>query len=264
VAGINFAFRQYYIEGMKGKPYVTGIIIGATAGEPGVFFANPVKDSNLKTIGVVTLRIKGSAIASILESSRGEAGRVAMMVDGDGIIIHHTDKKQLYKSLAPLKPEKLKEIVADQRFRRKSIDTVNMPQLNTALHGATQRGHVSFTSTISRKEEVAGFAPVTGHDWVVAMTEPREVFEKPLEELFRNIMIAVLLVGLIFVLLTTRFAARIVRPIQELTTSAHALKSGDYDKATVRVTSNDEIGQLARVFNVMIDVLRQREREKKR
>jgi hypothetical protein len=29
----------------------------------------------------------------------------------------------------------------------------------------------------------------------------------------------------------------------------------------VRVTSTDEIGQLARVFNVMIDVLRQRERE---
>ncbi|MBL8519152.1 MAG: HAMP domain-containing protein, partial [Betaproteobacteria bacterium] len=35
----------------------------------------------------------------------------------------------------------------------------------------------------------------------------------------------------------------------------------DYDKATVKVTSTDEIGQLARVFNVMIDVLRQRERE---
>jgi len=30
----------------------------------------------------------------------------------------------------------------------------------------------------------------------------------------------------------------------------------------VEVRSNDEIGQLARVFTVMIDVLRQRERER--
>jgi len=30
----------------------------------------------------------------------------------------------------------------------------------------------------------------------------------------------------------------------------------------VTVRSNDEVGQLARTFNVMIDVLRQRERER--
>ena len=41
----------------------------------------------------------------------------------------------------------------------------------------------------------------------------------------------------------------------------NALKSGDYDKANIAVRANDEVGQLARTFNVMIDVLRQRERE---
>jgi nitrogen fixation/metabolism regulation signal transduction histidine kinase len=43
-----------------------------------------------------------------------------------------------------------------------------------------------------------------------------------------------------------------------LTVAAHALKDGDYDQ----VTSNDEIWRLARTFNVMIDVLRQRDRER--
>ena len=41
-----------------------------------------------------------------------------------------------------------------------------------------------------------------------------------------------------------------------------ALKRGDYDAAQVRVTRSDEIGLLGRTFNVMIDVLRQRERER--
>jgi nitrogen fixation/metabolism regulation signal transduction histidine kinase len=53
-----------------------------------------------------------------------------------------------------------------------------------------------------------------------------------------------------------------VRPIERLTAAAHALKSGDYGGAQVEVRSNDEVGQLARTFNVMIDVLRQRERER--
>jgi nitrogen fixation/metabolism regulation signal transduction histidine kinase len=64
--------------------------------------------------------------------------------------------------------------------------------------------------------------------------------------------------------LALRFARSIVRPIQALTRSADALKSGDFDNATVPVQRRDEVGQLARTFNVMIDVLRQRERERGR
>ena len=92
-----FVRAGWIIEAMLGRPFVTGIIIGATAGEPGVFFSNPVKDVKGKVIGVVTLRIKGKAIASILEASRGEVARVPMLIDGDGIIIHYPNAKQLYK-----------------------------------------------------------------------------------------------------------------------------------------------------------------------
>ena len=75
-------------------------------------------------------------------------------------------------------------------------------------------------------------------------------------------MTSVLLVGAVFLLLALLFARSIVRPIQALTSAAHALKSGDYDKANIAVRTSDEVGQLARTFNVMIDVLRQRERER--
>jgi signal transduction histidine kinase len=47
-----------------------------------------------------------------------------------------------------------------------------------------------------------------------------------------------------------------------LTAAAHSLKSGDYANANIAVRTSDEVGQLARTFNVMIDVLRQRERER--
>jgi len=152
--------------------------------------------------------------------------------------------------------------VADQRFRRAKIESVNQPKLAAVMVGSRERGNVSYFSNVTQREEIAGYAPVPGHDWVVGVSESRDYFTAPLERLFQNVLLSVILVGAIFVLLAMIFARSIVRPIEQLTSAAHALKSGDYDRANIAVKSNDEVGQLARTFNVMIDVLRQRERER--
>jgi nitrogen fixation/metabolism regulation signal transduction histidine kinase len=72
------------------------------------------------------------------------------------------------------------------------------------------------------------------------------------------------LVGLIFMLLAVLLARGLVRPILDVNRAALALKAGDFERAHVTVSSNDEIGQLARTFNVMCDVLRQREKQRSR
>jgi len=95
----------------------------------------------------------------------------------------------------------------------------------------------------------------------VGVTESRDSFEAPLRRIFLQVLLSVAAVGTFFVLLAIVFARSISRPVQALTHAADALKRGDYDAARVRVKSDDEIGALGRTFNVMIDVLRQRERE---
>ena len=262
VMGKNFKFRKYFKVAMEGKPFISGIIVGAVAGAAGVFYSIPVFDNDKNVIGAVVLRIKASSIASILDSAKQGNDRIPFLVDDDGIIIHHPNEKLLYMSLMPLTPKIMEEIKADRRFRRDRIDDLRMPQLAKAMVNAKTAGSISYVSTISGKEEIAGYAPVAGHNWSVGVTESREYFESPLNELFRTVLYSVVIVGAVFLLLALVFARTIVRPIEELTAAAHALKSGDYDKAAVAVKSNDEIGQLARTFNVMIDVLRQRERER--
>ena len=261
VPGGNFQFREYFQKARAGNSFITGLIVGATAGGSGAYFANPVRDESGAVIGVVTIRIRAGSVAAILEEARGQTPRSAMLVDADGVVLHHSDPRMQFKSLAPLAPERLSAIVADQRFRRSVIESVNLTELARALVGSRTQGNAGFVSPMSGKSEIVGYAPVSGHNWVVAMTESREYFEAPLRELFRNVLYSVVVVGAVFVLLAAWFARTIVRPIEALTAAAHALKSADYDKATVRVTSSDEVGQLARVFNVLIDVLRQRERE---
>jgi HAMP domain-containing protein len=197
----------------------------------------------------------------MLAQAKVGTDRTPFLIDDMGVVVWHADEKQMFKSLTPLSKEQMQEIVDDQRFRRKEIQSMNEPKLAKSIIGARERGNVSYYSNVSRREEIAGFAPVPGHDWVVGVSESRDYFAAPLERLFQNVLISVAIVGAVFLILALWFARTIVRPIEKLTMAAHALKAGDYDKANIAVRANDEVGQLARTFNVMIDVLRQRERE---
>lgn len=264
VAGLNFKFREYFQEAIKGHPFTTGVIVGSTAGKPGIYYANPVFGADRQVVGVVVLRIKGTTIGAILDQVRLRSERVPLMIDGDGVLVQYPDERQLYRSLAPLSAATLRKIQADQRFGRSRIDNLAMPALAKALTGATASGALSYDSTLSGVEEYAGFAPVKGSNWMVVVSESRQRFEAPLRHLFDNVLYSVAAVGLVFLVLAVLFARSIVRPVVRLTEAANALKDGDYDRANIRVTSNDEIGRLALTFNVMIDVLRQRDREQKR
>jgi C4-dicarboxylate-specific signal transduction histidine kinase len=263
VMGRNFKFREYFKVAMEGKTFMTGIVVGSVAGAAGVFYSQPVFATDGKTvIGAVVLRILADPIGRIMTSAQIGNDRVPFLVDEDGVIVMHPNEKVLYSSLAPLAKKDMDEIIADQRFRRPKIESVDQLDLAKAIHDTKQGGNITYNSNIMKREEIAGFAPVPGTGWTVAVSESRDYFAEPLNRLFQNTLLSVLLVGAIFVLLAMLFARSIVKPIEKLTAAAHALKSGDYANANIAVRSNDEVGQLARTFNVMIDVLRQRERER--
>lgn len=262
VMGRNFAFREYFKAALGGREHVTGIVVGAVAGQAGMFFSSPVRAADGAVIGVVALRLRAAAVADILDDVRAGSPRVPWLVDRDGVVLHHPDPALHFSSLAPVGAGALDAIRADQRFRRNEIASLAMPELAKAVVGAKAQGNVSFTSSLNGEAEVAGYAPVSGHDWVVAVSETRDQFEAPLHRLFSHLAWSLAAVGAVFLLLALLLARGLVRPIRALTGAAEALKRGDYAAATVTVKSGDEIGQLARTFNVMIDVLRQRERER--
>jgi len=264
VTGRNFAFRRYFQEAMKGRPAMTGLVVGAVAGASGMFYAEPVKGDDDQVLGAAVVRMRGSSVVRILDEVKHDSSLTPFLIDGDGVVVHHPRADQLYKSLMPLSAAQLADIKADQRFRRDRVDSLDQPLLAQAMVRAKVAGHVTYFSQLNKRPEIAGFAPVAGHDWVVGVSASRAEFEAPIDRLYSKLLWSVLLVGLLFAGLALRFSRGIVKPIKDLTDAADALKSGDYHNATVPVQRKDEIGQLARTFNVMIDVLRQRERERRR
>ena len=260
--GRNFAFRDYFKQAMAGRSVTTGIVVGAAAGAAGVFFAEPVRDGAGAVLGAVVLRVKASAFGAIMDEVQHDAELTPFLVDADGVLVHHPRKDMMFRSLMPLSPEVQSRIKADQRFRRDRVESLDEPELAMAMMGKQRSGHVVYRSRISGVDEIAGYAPVPGHSWTVGVSQTRETFEQPLMRLMTHLQLSLALVGLLFVALALRFARGIVRPVKALTAGAQALKAGQFDHAHVDVKARDELGQLARTFNVMVDVLRQRERER--
>lgn len=261
--GRNFGFRQYFKSALQGQAFISGIVVGAGAGAPGMFYSEPVRSASGAVVGVVVLRLHAASFARILDQVQDGERRVGMLIDGDGVLIQHPRAELLFQSLVPLSPAVMAEIQADQRFRRDHIESLGQPVLAGAIAGR-QMGHVELGAGLSQRAEIAGFAPVQGHDWTVVVSEDRALFEAPLQRMFWHLLLSLALVGLLFLGLALLFARAIVKPIHALTEAAEALQQGDFDGATVTVKAQDEIGRLARTFNVMIDVLRQRERERER
>ena len=208
--------------------------------------------------------MRSAAFSEILAQNSRGSELTQFMVDGDGVVMDHPNPEALYRSLVPLDPAVQQRIKADQRFRRDRIQSINEPALAAMMLASKRGGSATYRSNVSGQDEIAGFAPVPGHNWTVVVSQTREAFEAPVRRLTLHLQISLALVGLLFVGLALRFARSIVQPVQQLTDGADALKAGQFDRAYVETRRRDELGRLARTFNVMVDVLRQREREHER
>ncbi len=259
--GRDLSFREYYKEGIAGRDFLSHLEVGTASGKSGLYLAAPVRSANGLIAGVAVMKMRGQAVTAIVDASRSEV-RTAFLIDGDGVIIHHPDRRSLYHSLVPLAPELLKQIVDEKRFGVDRIDSLGLDEFAQRIKEARGADHVTYRSALDGKAKIAGFAPVEQNDWVVAISEHKDIFARPLTVLYTNAVKSAVVVGLLFILIALWFAQMFLRPIRQLTASAKAVQRGDYAEAQVEATTQDELGDLAKTFNGMIAGVRERERER--
>ncbi len=240
--GRELGTEPWMHEALQGRASMTSLIRDPGGGLPGVVMVQPVSAADGSVLGATVLRLRGSSLATLVDEVRNDPSLTPFLVDRQGTLLHHLQEDLVFQPLAG----------------------VGETALAAAVAGAQSPGHAAYRSGLNARDEIAGFAPVTAHQWVLGVSKSRTDFEAPLTALYEKLRWSLLLVGLLFIGLALRFARSIVRPIRALTQAAGALKEGQYDTAGVEVKRKDELGQLGRTFNVMVDVLRQRERERRR
>jgi serine/threonine protein kinase/HAMP domain-containing protein len=264
VTGRNLAFREYFQDAAAGRVHAASFIVGSVTGTPGVVYAHPVLDAHGTVVGVVALRVKAASVETAMTGATSGSNRTPFLVDGDGVLVSHPDARLLYRSLGPLSTATQDAIRRDRRFAGHEVTSLGHSALARAMTGARSPGHVTYRSPLTGEDEIAGFAPVAGHDWVVGVSDPRRSFEEPVRRLMLHLVAISVAAGIVCLLFAVLFARGILLPVRALARAAEALKAGDFSAAAVPVRSSDEMGRLARTFNVMVDVLRDRELRKPR
>ncbi len=260
--GQNFGFRDYFKEAIQGRHYVSDMVVGKISRKPGLFYSAPVLNDKGTVSGVAVIKMRGSVFFDLMEDITTRGKLKPVLLDGDGVIIYHPDPALLYHSLFPLRPEVLQDIIGEQRFMTDEVKSLGYPDAIKALIDSRSPGFVSYVSPLTSEEMIAGYAPLSGHNWTVVMTATHATFKEPLTEMFDNVVKSVVVVGLVFIIISLFFSRSFVRPLRRLIDAAHHIGNGDYRAGKVKVSSQDEIGKLTDTFNMMVDGIQERERIK--
>jgi two-component system, NtrC family, nitrogen regulation sensor histidine kinase NtrY len=128
----------------------------------------------------------------------------------------------------------------------------------------TESSQLIHWSSDTADDETVDAIPLKGQDGKTLGMLLVSSSRRPYVELKRHIEQSALFVGgagiLVAILLSSRAAARVTRPIEQLATAAREVAAGDLT-THVDIVSSDEIGELAHAFNCMTnELLEQKER----
>ena len=105
---------------------------------------------------------------------------------------------------------------------------------------------------------VGGFCRITRAPWVLLLFAPGEKILAPILK-FRLYYAVAGLISVIFIVVLIRFiSGRMVRTIKEISLAAEGVAKGDY-RSPLPPRGEDEMGQLIRSFNKMVEGLKERD-----
>lgn len=107
-------------------------------------------------------------------------------------------------------------------------------------------------------ESVAGFYRLTKAPWTIVMFVSGEKILEPIIRFRNYFFLGWGLVSLLTLIVIRRNVSRIAGPIRLLSKAAEKVAAGNYGPA-VHTKSDDEIGQLARSYNRMVEGLKERD-----
>ncbi len=206
------------------------------------FLISSIIDENAERIGLFALQIPIDKIDAIMQDRTGMGKTGETFLVGVDLTLRsnsaqHDDEKILSKRV---------ETEQTQKWYREHI-TENAGKETESL----------FVYPSHRGKNVLGthhLVEIAGVKWgLIAEIEEDEVFAS-ITRIRMVVLMLVVTTGVIVLLAASMISRRIINPLLSLTATAEQIQAGHRD-ARVAVSSGDEIEQLAKMFNSMLDSL---------
>jgi C4-dicarboxylate-specific signal transduction histidine kinase len=271
--GTSVKFREYFINAMKGTPYVSDPSYSVITNRPALFFSAPVTDGKV-VYAVVRTRVNLAAVWDMVEADEGAVGVGAhgFLVDDYGIRIAvsetkgHRDQAEslIYKPIAPIDTETVTKLVADKRFGTKTPDQLvidPLPTLKSALDvlpkGKTTTAQFAYGAGPDEQRGVV--TRLVAKPWAYVLAVPLTTYTKAADDATYNALSVVVIGLLLSFVIGVVLTRSLVGPLRELVGEATAVSTGDVDLRVARfdTRSGDDITrEVASAFDRMLNALR--------
>jgi C4-dicarboxylate-specific signal transduction histidine kinase len=246
--GQDYSFRNYYKEGMAGRPAVD-MLLGKTSNEFGYYFSHPVFDGN-KVIGVFVAKVDSKEINSAILTSEVNRDSTVMLVDEYGIVVTTDVSDRFLKSLGELTPAEMGEIRTSNKFLGREILPLQYEVVQEIVRNDESIQGIEINDEVDGEKEMITVNQI-GELPFYLVSETG--LERITDTISRTIFI---LIGLISIALFFSFFViyRLIMyslsPLEKLKSLVKSVSEGDFSKR-VEVYSKDEFGDLANSFNKM-------------
>ena len=232
--GVNLSDMPYFQEAKSsGKPVAGEVVHSKVTGDVIYVLCAPITSLSGEFLGIFGLSLKaGPLTRHVSEVKVGTTG-YAFMCNNKGLIIAHP-KKELEMRL----------------------DLTTLPDM-AGITKAMVAGDQGALDYIFRGvPKIAGYAPVPLKGWSVAVTQDEAEFLAASTSIRNSILLTTLVAVVLVCGVVLVFSRSITLPLKKAVAGLQDIAQGEGDLTMrLQVNSRDEIGELARWFNIFIEKL---------
>lgn len=223
---------EIFAQSRAGNTYIGTVYVDEITFEPMVLTAVPIRDvfGDFKgtLVTEINLKFMWDLVASLKIGKKG----LAYVVNRNGDLLAFTDVSRV------LRGENLSDL-------KKVSEYMNSPDFSAISQASVTKGILGASVATS-------YVPLINPDWAVIVELPLlEAYVSVLQASVVSILITVF--SLVFAMIVGRYlATRITEPIIKLRDATRIISKGNLD-TRIKVETNDEIGELARNFNLMVE-----------
>lgn len=213
----------------KNGSYVSELYYSETLRDNVFSFIVPVRN-NSSTVGYLVTAVRPEHLDELIQGEQLESAINIIVIDGNGFVISNNNRTYV-------------EETANISYSLPVQYVLN-----------NSEGVIETSQTYDGKRRIVGFSPVPGLGWgVVASTDVEVIYSQLLQKLML-ILALLLIVSLISIGISYIFSRYLTDPIVDLSKTMKKVSAGDY-RERAKTDREDEIGDLSRTFNAMMDEL---------
>ncbi len=237
----SIAESDNFVRGMAGESHVSDPMPTGSDGEMTMLYSVPVYNQEHEVRGVLLRVSDGYELTGLIEDLSLAQTGYAFVINQAGVMVAHPDRSMVSTQDPTLE---------------KALTTPEETELGEMLGRMIlgEAGVHEYTYHGMRKN--AGYAPIRGTNWYLALTAPHEEVFAVTNRLQTILAGATVLLALISAAAALLIANRIHKPVVHLEKAAKKFSTGDLD-VHISVKRRDEIGVLAQALGTVADNMTQ-------